>query len=199
MKRSAPAAERNRSVILATMGPRLPARGLVLEVASGTGQHIAAFAHAHPNLDWQPSDPDPDARASADAYRQEHPGNNLRAAVDLDVRRPWPIKAADGVVALININMIHISPWAATEALFAGANAVVGSEGPLMLYGPFKRNGHHTAPSNASFDQWLKSRDPGYGVRDLEDVVVVADRQNFEFEEAIAMPANNFTVLFRRR
>ncbi len=196
MKLSAPSAERNLSVILATFGPRLPPSGTVLEVASGTGQHVAAFAAAHLHLEWIPSDPDLDARRSIQAYRAEHPGSNLHAALDLDVCGAWPEVSA---AAMININMIHISPWEATEGLMAGAGQVLTPGAPVLLYGPYKRNGQHTAPSNAEFDQWLKSKSTDYGVRDLERVAEVAHRQGLDLEEVVPMPANNFTVVFRRR
>lgn len=194
MKRSAPAAERNLSVILSTFGPRLHQQGLVLEVASGTGQHAAAFASAYPKLEWQPSDPDPAARASIQAYCEEA-GGNLRSPLNLDVAEPWPIEQADG---LLNINMIHISPWSATEALFGGAGRILTAGAPLMLYGPFMRDGRHTAPSNADFDGWLKSKNPDYGVRDVDAVTRVAEAAGFERTEIVSMPANNFSVFFRR-
>lgn len=195
MKRSAPAAERNLSVILDTFGPRLPARGVMLEVASGTGQHTAAFAAAYPHLEWQPSDPDPEARRSIDAYAGEAPAGNVRAALALDVTRPWPIPRADG---LLNINMIHISPWAATSALFAGAAAILPVGAPLMTYGPYRRHGRHTAPSNEDFDAWLKRRDPAFGVRDLEAVEAVAHDAGFALTDVVPMPANNFSLIFHR-
>ena len=196
MKRNAPAAERNLNFILDVFGPRLPSAGLVLEVASGTGQHAVAFAKRYPQLQWQPSDPDPDARASIDAYQAEASLANLSASVDLDVTRPWPVDRAD---ALLNINMIHITEWAATEALFKGAAACLSSGAPVMLYGPFMRDGRHTAPSNADFERWLKDRNPAYGVRDLDDVSRFADSVGFDFKEVVPMPANNFSVFFRRR
>ena len=196
MKRFAPAAERNTQFILDTFGPRLPATGLVLEVASGSGQHAVAFAGAYPELQWQPSDPDPTARQSIDAYRAEAQRTNLRSPLDLDVTRTWPV---DRAAAIININMIHISPWSVTEGLMTGAGAVLDPDAPLMLYGPFKRNGQHTAPSNAKFDAWLKESHPAHGVRDLEAVVDAAHAAGLQLDEVVPMPANNFSVIFRRR
>ena len=196
MKREAPAAERNKSFIIETLGDLLPRSGLVLETASGSGQHAVALAAAFPALVWQPSDPDPGARASIDAYRAEYDGTNLRPALDLDVTAPWPVDGAD---AVININMVHISPWAATTALIGGAAVCLPAGAPLILYGPYQRNGRHTAPSNEQFDAWLKAKDRRFGVRHLEAVAQVAREAGFGEPEAIAMPANNFTVVFRRR
>ncbi|TKC92359.1 DUF938 domain-containing protein [Trinickia terrae] len=195
-RQSAPAAERNRDPILAVLRRVLPPSGLVLEIASGTGQHAVHFAGALPELEWQPSDASPEARASIAAWKAHTGVANLRAPLELDVmREPWPIAAAD---ALVCINMIHIAPWAAAQALVAGAARVLGAGGALYLYGPYRRNGAHTAESNEMFDLQLRSRNPEWGVRDIEAVIDLAAQNGFAFDEIVAMPANNFSVVFRK-
>ena len=150
----------------------LPASGLVLEIASGTGQHAVHMARALPRLTWQPSDPDPEMRASIRAWTARSGLANVRAPLDLDVRAAcWPLAAADAVVC---INLIHIAPWSATAALAAGAARLLPPAGVLVLYGPFRREGRHTAPSNAAFDRSLRAADPDWGVRDLESAADVA-------------------------
>jgi SAM-dependent methyltransferase len=191
-----PAAERNKQPILDAIRPWLPAAGTVLEIASGTGQHVAHFARALPALDWQPTEPD--ARLLAAATRRVSSAGlaNLRAPLRLDVlESDWPVAAAAAVVC---INMIHIAPWAATEALIEGAARVLASGGPLCLYGPFRRGGRHTAPSNEAFDQSLRARNPEWGVRDLDEVERRARRCGFELAEVVSMPANNLTVVLTR-
>ena len=196
MKREAPAAARNRQPILEVLRPRLPARGLVLEVASGTGEHAVHFAAALPGLDFQPSDPDADARASIDAWVADSGLANLRPALALDAAAPgWPVAAADAVLCC---NMIHISPWASAAGLVAGAASILPPGGLLYLYGPYRRNGRHTAPSNAAFDEDLRRRNPAWGVRDLEAVAALAAGSGFGTPEVVEMPANNLSVLFRR-
>lgn len=191
----APATARNRDPILEVLHRVLPPAGLVLEVASGSGEHAVWFAPRLPGLTWQPSDPDSVARQSIEAWRQATAAGNLLPPLDLDVRRwPWPVERAEAVVA---INMIHISPWAATEGLVRGATALLPVGAPLVLYGPFRREGRHTAPSNEAFDADLRMRDPSWGVRDLEAVAEAAEA--FDLAEVVAMPANNFTVVLRRR
>jgi hypothetical protein len=178
----------------------LPATGLVLEVASGSGEHALHLAAALPHLVFQPSDPDPAARASIDAWAAGAGLPNLRPALALDAAAPpaaWPIARADAVLC---INMIHIAPWEAALGLVAGAARLLVAPGaPLVLYGPFRRGGAHTAPSNAAFDASLRAQDPRWGVRDLEAVAGAAAEAGFGPPEAIAMPANNLTVVFRRR
>ncbi|MBS0319747.1 MAG: DUF938 domain-containing protein [Proteobacteria bacterium] len=195
-KWSSPSAERNKDPILAMLTRVLPARGLVLEVASGTGQHVLHFAKALPALTWQPSDPDAELRASiAQRIREERPAN-VNEPVDLDVaRRPWPVPAADAILA---INMIHVAPWPATAALFDGARALLPTDGTLFLYGPYRRLGGHTSPSNAQFDADLRRQDPAWGLRDLEAVTDIAAGHGLTLAETIAMPANNFSLVFRR-
>ena len=196
-RRSAPATLRNREPILAVLSRVLPERGLVLEIASGTGEHAAAFAEALPSLRFQPSDADPAALASIDAWRADAALPNLLAPRVLDVHQlPWELPEAPD--AIVCINMIHISPWTACLALLDGASERLASGRPLVLYGPYREGGHHTAPSNAAFDASLRERDPRWGVRDLEAVEAAATARGFALEEGVAMPANNRTVVFRR-
>jgi SAM-dependent methyltransferase len=197
MRQHSPSAERNREPILAVLRTVLPATGRVLEIASGTGQHALCFAGALPGLDWQPSDADAEARESIAAWMAHDAPPNLRAPLALDVHQPeWDVGALDAVVC---INMIHISPWSAAQALFAGASRSLVDGGVLYLYGPYKRGGAHTAPSNEAFDRQLRSRDPSWGVRDMEAVVALGASTGFECDEPIAMPANNFSLVFRKR
>lgn len=192
----APATERNRDAILAVLRRVLPDSGVVLEVASGTGQHAAYFAEALPQLVWQPSDPDATARDSIAAWAADAGLANLREPLALDVRRePWGI---DTAAAIVCINMIHIAPWAAAEALFAGAGRLLADGGVLYLYGPYKRDGKHTAPSNAAFDAQLRYSNQDWGVRDLEAVVTLAESAGFTLAEVVEMPANNLSVVFRK-
>ncbi|WP_043285508.1 DUF938 domain-containing protein [Paraburkholderia oxyphila] len=194
---TAPAAARNAAPILEVLRGALPARGTVLEIASGTGQHAAHFAAALPGIEWQPSDADPRARASIAAWRAHTGFANLREPLDLDVRRePWPVAAVDAIVC---INMIHIAPWEAAVALMKGAGARIAAGGALVLYGPYRRGGAHTAPSNEAFDADLRARDPAWGVRDLEAVEALAQAEGFVCEAVVPMPANNFSVVFRKQ
>lgn len=190
----APATHRNREPLLAALRPVLPARGTVLEVASGTGQHCAFLADALPALSFQPSEPRAEGRASVAAWCQGLP--NVLPALDLDAERlPWPVARADAVLC---VNMIHIAPWRAAEGLFAGAGAILPPGAPLILYGPFRRDGRHTAPSNAAFDEGLRAENPEWGVRDLGEVAALAARHGFGPPEVTEMPANNLLVAFRR-
>lgn len=195
-RRFAPAAARNRAAILDAIRDDLPAGGLVLEVASGSGEHVVHFAAALPGLTFQPSDPEAAARASIDAWAAGSGLANIRPALAIDAAAPgWPVAAVDAVVC---INMIHIAPWAAAEGLLRGAAAILPPGAPLILYGPFRRGGAHTAPSNAAFDADLRARDPAWGVRDLEAVAALAAAQGFGPAAVTEMPANNLTVAFRR-
>ena len=191
MKKLAPATARNREPIRAVLARLVPASGVVLEIASGTGEHAVHMAGAFPHIEWQPTDPDDDALASIAAWRAEAALPNLRAPQRLDVRdAAWP--AANMIVC---INMIHISPWEATLALFAGAARTLAPGEVLYTYGPYRFDGE-TAPSNEDFDRSLKSRDPAWGVRDVTELRRAA--VGFDFEEAVAMPANNHSLVFRR-
>lgn len=194
-RRHAPATERTRGPILDVLRRVLPAEGTVLEVSSGTGQHAVYFAKHLPKLVWQPSDPDPGARASIAAWTESEGADNVRPPLDLDVtRRPWPIGRADAVV---NVNMIHIAPWACCEALLEGAAELLSPGNVLFMYGPYKRGGRHTAPSNEAFDRSLRQRNPAWGVRDLDAVAAVAARHGLRLEEVVEMPANNLSVVYR--
>ncbi len=195
--RFAPAVARNRDPILAVLRRVLPARGTVLEIASGSGEHAAYFAAALPHLFWQPADIDPDALASISAHRAATDAPNLLHPIELDAASPeWPETRAD---AIVSINMIHIAPWAAAAGLMAGAARLLAPGGVLYLYGPFMEDGRHTAPSNAAFDASLRARDPEWGVRDTADVRNLAEHSGFDFVERVAMPANNLSLVFRRR
>ena len=176
--------------------PRLPPRGLVLEIAAGAGEHALHLAGALPGLTWQPTDPDPAARDSIAAWRAAAALPNLLAPLSLDAAQPdaWPVARADIVVC---INMIHISPWAATEGLMAGAGQRLPPGGLLYLYGPFAESGE-MAPTNALFDASLKGRNPAWGVRDLGDVAALALANGLALDERIAMPANNLSLIFRK-
>lgn len=196
MRRHAPAAARNRQAILDVLRPRLPADGLVLEIASGSGEHVMHFAAALPNLAFQPSDPNRSARASIDDWARTAGLANVRPAVALDAQAPaWPIDKADAVLCS---NMIHIAPWRAAIGLIAGAARVLSAEGLLYLYGPYRRDGRHTAPSNDAFDRELRHQNPEWGVRDLDVVAALAGEHGFDAPEVIEMPANNLSLVFRR-
>ena len=191
----APAAARNRDPILAALRSLLPAAGLVLEVASGTGEHCAHLAAALPGLQFQPTDPQPESLASIDAWCDGLP--NVRPALALDAAgTDWPVAAA---AAVLCINMIHIAPWAAAQGLVRGAARLLPPGGPLMLYGPFFQHGQAPAPGNTAFDADLRARDPAWGVRQLEDVAALAAAAEFGPPHVTPMPANNLVVAFRRR
>lgn len=196
-RQHAPSAARNRDPIWAVLRPELPARGLLLEVASGSGEHTVHFADlAGPGLVFQPSDPDPQARASIDAWAAASGLTNILPALALNAAAGvWPIAHADVVVC---INMIHIAPWASAVGLVRGAARVLPPGGLLFLYGPYRRDGRHTAPSNAAFDADLRRRNPAWGVRDIEAVADVATAAGFAAPAIAPMPANNLCVLFRR-
>lgn len=192
----APATARNRDFILAILRRVLPPRGTVLEIGSGTGEHAVYFAAQLAHLAWQPSDRDADALASIRAWIAHSGLPNLREPLALDVTAtPWPLTEADAVVA---INVLHYSPWESTPALLAGAACVLPAGGVLYCYGAYRRGGRHTAPSNAAFDAWLKDIDPRFGVRDLEAVEAEAAAHGLRLDEVVAMPANNFSLIFTR-
>jgi len=193
-RRHAPATLRNRDPILAGLRDLLPARGLVLEVASGTGEHCAHFAAALPGLAWQPTDLDPENRASIAAWCAGLA--NVRPPCAMDASAPqWPVDRADAVIC---INMIHIAPWSAAEGLFAGAARILPDGASLVLYGPYRQAGVPTAPSNEEFDASLRARDPEWGLRGLEAVAALAAETGFGAPSVTAMPANNLLVAFRR-
>jgi hypothetical protein len=192
-RRHAPATLRNREAIADVLATVLPTTGTVLEVASGSGEHCAYFAQRFPTLTWQPSDPEPAARASIAIWCDSF--ENIRPALDLDAgSSDWPVV---GAAAVLCINMVHISPWQATLGLLSGTARLLPSDGPLFLYGPFRRANCPTAPSNEAFDASLKAREPRWGVRDLDEVVAAAD--GFGLDRVIEMPANNLAVVLRRR
>ncbi|MGJ3259718.1 MAG: DUF938 domain-containing protein [Rhodospirillales bacterium] len=196
MKQLSAASERNKGPILDVLERVLPESGLVLEIASGTGQHAVHFATALPALEWQPSDIDPELRASVEAWRADAGLSNLKAPLHLDVTADtWPVAAAD---AIVNANMIHIAPWKVCLGLFDGAARLLPEGGILYMYGPYKIGGQHTAPSNASFDQSLRMRDPSWGIRDLDVVAEEAGRRGLDLIETVEMPANNLSVVYRK-
>jgi SAM-dependent methyltransferase len=191
-----PSAERNKGPILAVLAEALPASGLVLEIASGTGQHVAHFAAALPGLAWQPTELDPALRDLIDARVREAGLANVRPAIELDARTaPWPVEAADAIVC---INMVHISPWSATLGLMSEAARVLGEGGLLFLYGPYRRDGRHTSPGNLQFDADLRARNPEWGIRDTREVLEAAAAAGFALERLVEMPANNLSLVLRR-
>lgn len=198
VKRHAPATERNRDPILAVLRDELPARGVVLEIASGTGQHAVHFARALPQLTWQPSDLDDDARRSIEAWREEAGLPNLAPPLVLDVTAApaaWPVAAADAIVCA---NMVHIAPWQASLGLLDGAAHLLAPGAPLITYGPYRFEGRFTAPSNQAFDASLRARDPAWGVRDLGELAREAARRGLLLASIRALPANNHVVVYRR-
>jgi hypothetical protein len=196
-RRSAPATLRNREPILEVLRTMLPETGLMLEIASGTGEHAVHFGRALPTLRWQPSDPDPDARRSIAAWIAAGKLANVLPPLDVDAESDaWPIAQADAVVC---INMIHISRWEATEGLMRGAARVLSAGQPLYLYGPFRRSGRPLEMSNAAFDADLRLRDERWGLRALGDVEACARAQGLTLERVVEMPANNLSVILRKR
>lgn len=196
MKRTSPATARNKEPIAAVLTEVLPASGTVLEVASGAGEHAVSFADRFPALDWQPTDPDAGALASIAAHAAEAGLPNVRAPLELDAAADtWPVERAD---AILCINMVHISPWAATLGLLQGASRLLASGAPLILYGPYRRAGVETAPSNEAFDLSLKSRNPEWGLRGAEQVIEAATDAGLRFVRLVEMPANNLILVFRR-
>ena len=194
VKRHAPATERNRDVIAETLAALLPDKGLVLEIASGTGEHAVHFAKRFPNLTWQPSDPDPIALASINAWRADSNAPNVRPAMLLDASAEWPIAQADAVVC---INMTHISPWAATVGLLHNAARILPSNAPLFIYGPFRERDVPLAESNASFDASLRQQNPEWGLRYVEDITEEAQQAGLRLDQIIEMPANNLSLIIR--
>ena len=195
-RRTAPHVARNAAPIVEVLQGVLPERGLVLEVASGSGEHALHFARAFPVLLWQPSDPDPAALRSIEAWRAEAGLANLLPPIPLDARiEGWPVEQADAILA---INMVHISPWSATEGLMRGAGRVLPAGAPLYLYGAYRQAGVPTAASNEAFDASLRAANPEWGVRDLDEVAAEAAKNGLSLDAVVPMPANNLSVLFRR-
>ena len=196
-RRHAPATARNRDPILAVLRTVLPPSGSVLEIASGTGEHIVHFAQGLPDLVWRPSDPDPGALGSIRGWAESAKLGNLRPPLLLDAASAdWPIDTAD---AILCINMVHISPWEATVGLLTNSAKLLPEGAPLILYGPYFQKGVETAPSNLAFDEDLRRRDSRWGLRQLEDIVALAEGLGLHREAVHGMPANNLVVVLRRR
>ena len=196
-RQQSPSTARNWAPILAVLQRVLPADAKVLELASGSGEHAMHFARAMPGWDWRPSDPSAEARASIGAWIDAERLANVAQARDIDVSAAvWGVEDEAPFDALVAINMIHISPWEATLGLMAGAARLLKRGGVLITYGAYKRGGRHTAPSNESFEQWLKTRDERFGVRDLEAVEAAASAQGLTLRDVVEMPANNFALVF---
>jgi hypothetical protein len=195
-RRIAPHVARNAASIIEVLRTVLPASGLVLEIASGSGEHALHFARAFPMLTFQPSDPDRAALRSIEAWEAEEDLPNLLSPIELDAAEAdWPVEHAG---AILCINMVHISPWAATRGLLYGAGRLLQSGAPLYLYGPYRQRGVETAPSNEAFDLSLKSRNPEWGLRNLEDVVEEAGRHGLTLKSVVPMPVNNLSVVLRK-
>ncbi|MEH2039729.1 DUF938 domain-containing protein [Nostoc sp.] len=205
-RKYAPATERNRESILEVLLQVLPESGTILEIASGTGEHAVFFASRLRDYLWLPTDVNPQSRASIISWTEHNVCDNVYAPLELDVREPvWAVENGGfdwlntkPIVAIVNINMIHISPWSACLGLMAGAGRILKAGGILYLYGPFKQGGEHTSASNAAFDEYLRTENPEWGVRNLDDVVAVAREQNLILQQIYQMPANNLSVVFQR-
>jgi hypothetical protein len=196
VRQEAPATARNREPIAAVLAEELPQSGLVLEIAAGTGEHAVHFAGRFPALQWQPTDPNEEARGSIAAWRAQAGLPNLLAPLELNAAAPdWPVGQTGAVVC---INMVHISPWAASEGLFAGAGRVLSAGAPLVLYGPFFEDGVDPAPSNLDFDASLRRRNPEWGIRQVEALDGLAARNGLARSRRIEMPANNLTLIYRK-
>ncbi|MEA5617778.1 DUF938 domain-containing protein [Cronbergia sp. UHCC 0137] len=199
----APATQRNREPILDVLLNVLPPTGTILEIASGTGEHAVYFAPFLQPRQWLPSDPNPQLRASIAAWSEDFKSDNLYPPIELDAQMPvWPVEKERftnlPITAIVNINMIHISPWASCLGLMAGAGRILPVGGILYLYGPYKEDGEHTSPSNAAFDESLQAQNPEWGVRNLEDVIKAAKSENLVLRKTYQMPANNLSVIFER-
>lgn len=199
---SSPAAGRNAEPIRTLLAPLIPKDGEVLEIASGSGEHAVIFSRVFAGVKWRPSDPDADARRSIAAWGEAHGGPDLLPPLDVDAANPstWPRPPMDGPYDLVlAVNLIHISPWRVTQGLMMGAALVLKPGGVLFLYGPYREAGIPLAPSNAAFDEGLKARDPDWGLRDLDAVKSMAADNGLSFEARHEMPANNLSVVFRKR
>ncbi len=205
-RKYAPATERNREPILEVLLQVLPKSGTILEIASGTGEHAVFFASRLRDYLWLPTDVNPQSRASIISWTKHNVCDNVYAPLELDAKEPvWAVENSGfdwlntkPIVAIVNINMIHISPWSACLGLMAGAGRILKAGGILYLYGPFKQGGEHTAASNAAFDEYLRTENPEWGVRNLDDVIAVARAQNLRLQQIYQMPANNLSVVFQR-
>lgn len=198
-RETAPSAERNKQPILEVLARVLPPRGLVLEIGSGTGQHVAHFAKALPALTFQPSEMDVERHASIEAWVAEAKLSNVKPPLAIDVtKHPWPLSTVGAADAIVCINVIHISPWQATLGLMAGAGRILPAGGVLVTYGPYLRDGAHTAQSNESFDASLRARNPLWGIRDIDKVAEAAADEGLALDEVVPMPANNFTLVWRK-
>lgn len=194
-----PSAARNAAPVLSVLKGRLPTHGKVLEIGCGTGEHAVHFAEAMPGITWLPSDPDPQSRASTASWIAFKGRSNVLTPVDIDVSAAsWGVENQAPFDAVVSLNMVHIAPWEASLGLFAGAGRLLRPEGLLVLYGPFMRNGAHTAPSNAAFDQSLKARNPSWGLRDIADLERIAQEHRLSLREIVEMPANNLSLVFTR-
>lgn len=197
MKKHAPATARNSEPIAEVLAQELPEKGTVLEIASGTGEHAVFFARRFRSIRWQPTDPDVEALASIKAWAGESGLSNLLPPMKLDAsHQDWPTKRPDAVVC---INMVHISPWCATEGLFANSSRILAPEAPLILYGPYLESDVETAPSNLAFDQSLKDRNPDWGLRETESMDRLAERTGFTRSARHEMPANNLVLVYRKQ
>jgi len=203
-RKYAPATQRNREAILQVLLEVLPPTGTILEIASGTGEHAVYFAPKLKPRKWIPSDADASSRESISAWIEHHNSDNLYQPLDIDATEPiWNVEKEilseiSDIIAIANINMIHISPWSATLGLMAAAGRILPSKGILYLYGPYKQAGKHTALSNADFDEYLQEQNPEWGVRNLEDVVEAASNHHLILQKIYQMPANNLSVIFQK-
>lgn len=196
-KFTSPSALRNRGPISDLLRDVLPSSGTVLEIASGSGEHVIHFAELFPDLVWQPSDPSPEARASVHAWVKTHSLANVLPPLEIDASQPtWPVEHADAIIA---INMVHISPWPATQGLLKAAGQLLPEAGVLVLYGPYRRQGQPLVASNVEFDASLRARNPAWGIRLLEDVASLAEQSGLALTSVTEMPANNLGVVFKRR
>lgn len=197
MKRHAPATTRNSEPIADILAHELPKQGTVLEIASGSGEHALFFARRFPNLHWQPSDLDVEALASIDAYLEDSDLPNIAPSIQLNAAQtPWTV---ENVNAILCVNMIHISPWSAATGLIAEAARLLPKGAPLILYGPYFEREVEPSPSNLDFDLSLRSRDPHWGIRHIEDVDAFAEEEGLSRSARYEMPANNLTLVYRRQ
>lgn len=200
-KKYAPATQRNREPILAVLKEILPPQGNILEIASGTGEHALFFAPHFPQSQWIPSDIHPESLLSITAWRKDCLSDNLQPPLTIDVMKTnwYQQLLTSNIRSIVCINMIHIAPWEAYLGLIAGAKQILPKNGILYLYGPYMINNQHTAPSNEQFDQSLQAQNPSWGVRNLDDVVAIADKNGFDLEKTVTMPSNNLSVILRKK